>query len=96
MYSRIAQQWRCIDDCRTSPHARPHPSTQRTMQHIHRTVSIILDRLDLDLSPPHVGSGCEGQVLMVVEMFWLSRFRGGLGAADVSAQWETGPFSASG
>lgn len=23
-------------------------------------------------------------------MFWLSRFRGGLGAADVSAQWETG------
>lgn len=60
------EMYRC---CRTSQHAPLHPSTQRTMQHIHRTVSIILDRLDLDLSPPHVGSGSEGQVLMVVECF---------------------------
>lgn len=67
MYARIAQQRRC---CRTSP---LDPSGQRTLQYIHRTVPIILDRLDLDLSPAHVGSGggSEGQVLTVV-VVWLN------------------------
>lgn len=94
MYARIAQRRR---RCRTSL----DPSRQRRLQYIHRTVPIILDRLDLDLSPAHGGSGggSEGQVLTVVigslaERGSEERFK--LGAADVSAKWETGPFSASG
>lgn len=79
--------------CRTAPHAQLHPSRPTTQQYLHGTVSIILDGLDLDLPPPHVERGSEGQLLRSMEIFWLKRFAGGLVAADVSAQWETGLYS---
>ena len=68
MYLTMAQRWGYVDGvAQLNVHHFTGHEPPTPQQYLHGTVSIILDGLDLDLPPPHVECGSEGQLLMSME-----------------------------